>query len=60
MGKAVLVAIWVTLGSPAVVQQIDVADIGKCEELASRMRDDFSRVSVVAGSPSLKAYCVAR
>lgn len=60
MGKAVLVAVWITLGQPAVVQQIEVGSLDKCEALAKTMTADATRGTQVTGSPSFMAYCVSR
>jgi hypothetical protein len=57
MGKAVLIAVWVVLGHPPVVQQVEVKDLDKCTELRNAMDRDHMKFG--KGS-AFMAYCSPR
>jgi hypothetical protein len=60
MGKAVLIAVWVVLGHPPVVQQVEVKGLDQCRELLSAMKADADKGTRVSGEPFFTAYCASR
>jgi len=59
MGKAVLIAVWVTTGQPPVVQQVDVLDLDRCLTLKAEM-ERAEKSQGQKGFPHFTAYCSPR